>query len=171
MPQQYKCTVCGAILLWKYNQEYNSNYYVLRLYVILSSLCSIRTNCGSIDIQDRQYAYKRNIEARSLNRFSRGKPINITFYGPVFVALVIHYPLRMRRIILSSVACLALPYFSTLIKGMIFGKSYWTEKVCFDFLYSFLKKKTFLIIRRIKRDIFTNMHRFSCKVPVIRLRL
>jgi hypothetical protein len=87
----------------------------------MPSLCSIRTNCGSIGIQDRQYAYKHNIEARSLNHFSRGKPINITYYGPVSLALVIHYPLRMRRTILSSVACLALPYFSTLIKGMIFG--------------------------------------------------
>jgi hypothetical protein len=32
----------------------------------------------------------------------------------VFVALVIQHALRMRRILLSSVACLALPYVSTL---------------------------------------------------------
>jgi hypothetical protein len=32
----------------------------------------------------------------------------------VSVALVIQHAQRMRRIILSSVACLALPYFSTL---------------------------------------------------------
>ena len=69
MPQQYNCIVCGAKLLWNYNQEYNSNCYVLRLYVILPSLCSIRTNYGSIGMQDRQYAYKRNNEARSLNFF------------------------------------------------------------------------------------------------------
>jgi len=32
----------------------------------------------------------------------------------VSVALVIHHAKRMRRIIFSSVACLAVPYFSTL---------------------------------------------------------
>ena len=44
------------------------------------------------------------------------------------VALAIQYSLRMHRIILSSVTCLALPYFSAyLINGTIFGeKSYGT---------------------------------------------
>ena len=42
------------------------------------------------------------------------KNIHITFSDCVFVALDIHYAKRMRRVILSSVACLALPYFSTL---------------------------------------------------------
>jgi hypothetical protein len=45
--------------------------------------------------------------------------------------------------ILSSVACPALQYFSTfLINPTILNqkKSYWTQKVCFDFLYKFCLK-------------------------------
>jgi len=43
----------------------------------------------------------------------------------VCVALVIKHVKRMRHIILSSVASLALPYFSThFINGTILGKSY-----------------------------------------------
>jgi hypothetical protein len=56
--------------------------------------------------------YKRNTEARSRNHCCRGRAISITHY--VSVALVIQHAKRMRRIILSSVASLALPYFSTL---------------------------------------------------------
>jgi hypothetical protein len=43
-----------------------------------------------------------------------GKAESITCYVCVSVALVIQHAKRMRRIILSSVACLAVPYFSTL---------------------------------------------------------
>jgi len=41
---------------------------------------------------------------------------NITYPEGVFVALDIHHAMRMRRIILSSVSCPALPHFSTLSK-------------------------------------------------------
>jgi len=40
--------------------------------------------------------------------------ISITYSECVSVALVIQHAKRMRRIILSSVACLAVPYSSTL---------------------------------------------------------
>ena len=62
------------------------------------------------------------------------------------VALVILHAKRMRRVILSSVACPALPYFATL---------------------TFLSA-TFLILRRNQRDI--KVYRSSCKVPVILVR-
>ena len=42
------------------------------------------------------------------------KAISITYSECVFVALATQHAMRMRRIILSSVACLAVPYFSTL---------------------------------------------------------
>jgi hypothetical protein len=58
--------------------------------------------------------YKRNVEARSRDHCCRGKAISITYSECVFVALVIQHIKRMRHIILSSVACLTLPYFSTL---------------------------------------------------------
>jgi len=54
-------------------------------------------------------------------------------------------------------------------KTQFFWKSYWTQNVCFDFLYNFCLKK-FLILRRIQWDIITNVHGYSWTVPVIRVR-
>ena len=48
------------------------------------------------------------------NHYCRGKAIGITYSECVFVVLVIKYAVRMRRIILSSAACLGVPYFFTL---------------------------------------------------------
>ena len=59
------------------------------------------------------------------------------------VALGIQHAVRMRRIILPSEACPALQYFSTVShKRYDFRKkkSYWTQNVCFDFLYKFSLK-------------------------------
>jgi len=62
----------------------------------------------------RKYTYKLNIEARSRYHFCRGKAICITHAERGSVASVFQHAMRMRCIILSSVACLALPCFSTL---------------------------------------------------------
>jgi hypothetical protein len=56
----------------------------------------------------------RNIEERSHFHCWRGKAVSITYCVCVSVALVICHAKRVRRIMLSSVASLALPYFSTL---------------------------------------------------------
>jgi len=55
-----------------------------------------------------------NIEVRSCYHFCRGKAIGISYSKRMFVALVIQHEGRMRSIILSTVACRALPYFFTL---------------------------------------------------------
>jgi len=48
------------------------------------------------------------------------KTIRITYCECVFVALFIHRAMRMRRIILASVACPAVQYFSTLLQTALF---------------------------------------------------
>jgi hypothetical protein len=58
--------------------------------------------------------YKRNTEARSRDHCCRAKTVSITYSERASVALVIQLAKRMRRIILSSVAYLAVPYFSIL---------------------------------------------------------
>ena len=57
---------------------------------------------------------KHNIDARSRCHYYRGTTINITQCQYVFLALVIQRAKSMRLVILSSVACPALQYFSTL---------------------------------------------------------
>ena len=57
---------------------------------------------------------QRNIEARSRNHCCHGKAVSVTYSECVCVALVIQYVTRMLHIILSCVACLAVPYFFTL---------------------------------------------------------
>jgi hypothetical protein len=57
--------------------------------------------------------YKHNIEVRACNHCCR-KNNKITYSECLSVALVIQHEMRMRSIILSFVACLAVPYFSTL---------------------------------------------------------
>jgi hypothetical protein len=76
------------------------------------------------------YIY-RKIKARSHNHFFRGKAISSTHSEYVFVALVIQHAKRMRRIILPSVAYLALAHFFHIVsKTVSFSeKSYWTKKV------------------------------------------
>jgi hypothetical protein len=72
---------------------------------------------------DSQLTYKCNIEARSSNHCCRVQAIRSTYSEFVSVVSVIQHAKRMRRIILSSVACLAVPYFSTLShRRIIFRK-------------------------------------------------
>ena len=79
----------------------------------------------------RQYTYKSNIVARSLNHFCRGKAISFTYSELVSVALFIQHAKRMRQIVLLVVVCLTLPYFTHyLINGTIFRKKFAEHKMC-----------------------------------------
>jgi hypothetical protein len=105
------------------------------------------------------------------NHCCRGKAISIAYCEFVSVALVIQHAKRMRRIILSSVACLAVPYFSTLShkRHDFRGKNLLNIKCVFWFCLQILYE-ILLILRRIERDIIINVHRSSCKVSVIVVR-
>jgi hypothetical protein len=120
--------------------------------------------------QDRQCVFKRNIETRSRNHCCRRKAINIGYSEFVSVALVIQHAKRMRRIILSSVGCLPVPYFSTLShKRHDLQKKMLLNMKCVFWFSLQLLFETFLILRRNQRDIL-NLPRSSCKEPVILVR-
>jgi hypothetical protein len=64
----------------------------------------------------------------------------------------------------------AVPHVSTWSqKGMIFAKRL-ANVTCVHWFYLQLLSKTFLILRRIQWDITINVHKSSCKVPVILTR-
>jgi hypothetical protein len=93
------------------------------------------------------YVYRNN-EARSRNHCCHWKASISTYSECVSVALVIRHAKRMRRIILSSVACPVVPYFTTLSQKTAWlkkkTKTYWKENVCFDFFYNFSLKTSSL---------------------------
>jgi hypothetical protein len=79
----------------------------------------------------------------------------------VLVPLVIQHAQRMRRMILSSVACLAVPYFFFsvyLINGTSFGGGgkFLERKICV-LIFCTTLSKTFFILRRIQRNIVINV--------------
>jgi hypothetical protein len=74
---------------------------------------------------------ERNNEARSCNHCCSGKAMSITYSESMSVALGIQHAMRMRCIILPSVACPAVPYFSTLShKRHDFRKTLLEHKKC-----------------------------------------
>jgi hypothetical protein len=84
----------------------------------------------------------------------------------VSVALVTQHAKDMCHIIFSSVVSLAVPYFSIFShKRYYFRKSKLLNIKCVFFIFSTTLSKTFLILRRIRRDITINVHRSSCKMP------
>ena len=72
------------------------------------------TGSGALFNFPRNFWVAPRIEACSFSHFCSGKAIRITYSVSVFVALVIKHERRMRHIILSSVACTVVQYFSTL---------------------------------------------------------
>jgi len=58
----------------------------------------------------------------------------------LFVAFATQYTMRMRRVILSSVTCLAVPYFPTLSYKMarFSGKNILRQNECSGFFYNYV---------------------------------
>jgi hypothetical protein len=133
----------------------NKNYHIL--VPAAATIATNRIGCQ----QDGKY--KHNIEARSRNHCCREKAISITCSECMSVALVIQHAKRMRRIMWPVWICNIFSHY--LINGAILGKTLLNIK-CVFLLSLQLLSQTFLILRKIQRDII-NVCRSSCKVPVI----
>jgi len=133
---------------------------------------NIKAMCHHHNHFTRQAMYVQlNTEVRSCNHCHSGKAISITYSDCVFLDLGIQHAMHIRHIILSSVACLALQYFSTLPhSGTIFEKSYSTYDVCFQFSLQLLSE-IILILRKNESDMIRNVYWFSSEVPIILFRL
>ena len=94
------------------------------------------------------------MEARSCNRWGIGRAISITYSEFVLITLGIQHAMRMRDIILSSVACPVVHYFSTLshTRHGFEKKKVIEHTVCVSIFCTTLSE-TFLILRRIERDV------------------
>jgi len=76
------------------------------LYSLVIAVISSRFNIAS------QAMYvRRNIEARSCHHSRNGKAVSITYSGSASVVVIIQHAVRMRRFILSTMACPDLPFF------------------------------------------------------------
>jgi hypothetical protein len=79
--------------------------------------------------------------------------MSITYSECVFVALVIQHAMRMPHIIWLSVACQAVPCFSTLThKRHDFRKIFMEHKMRL-LIFSTVSSETFLILRGTERDM------------------
>jgi hypothetical protein len=102
-----------------------------------------------------------NIETRSCNLCCSEKTIGITYSEHVFVAL----GMQCACTILSSVACPAVQYFSTLPhKRHDFRKTKLNIKCVYLFSLQLLSG-TFLILRKIEQDMIKSVYFLYVKYP------
>jgi hypothetical protein len=97
------------------------------------------------------------------------KQINITYSECVSAALSVQHAMLMPHNVICGLSGSTIFFPHYLINGAIFQSSYWTQNVCFDFLYNFSVK--FLILRRTERDIIIRVQWSSCKGSFILLMM
>jgi hypothetical protein len=113
--------------------------------------------------------HKYRIEAHSRNHYCSEKTMSITYSECVPLAFVIQHENRMDCIILSSVACLAVPYSSTLSHKRHDFRKKVVEYKMYVLIFSTNLYEIFLILR-IQRGTTTNTHKSSYDVPVVLLK-
>jgi hypothetical protein len=135
------CETLSTALFFTYLRFGKHNWKSLLIFGVTTKFCTVQNKTGKVlDVL-------LNTEARPCNHWWSGKAISVTYSECVFVALSIQHAMRMRNIILPSVACLALPYFST---SRFSRKSYSTSNMYFDISLKF-SSETFLILWRNER--------------------
>jgi hypothetical protein len=118
--------------------------------------------------QDRQSTYKSNIEARSRNHCCRDKVVLRILSASV--ALAIQHAKRMRRITLSSAACLSIPNFSTLAHTrQAFWKKLADIKCVLIFPTTFFQnishsRKNSVRYYHSRTQVFMSSTRYSCQI-------
>jgi hypothetical protein len=141
-------------------------FFVLRKMLQLSSDKSYHTKKN-----DRRNTYKRKSEARSRSHCCSEKPKNLINIMNVCLYSSLTYPICKSYIFCAALYChlwsvwLYHIFRHYLINGTIFRKKkHWTQNLFWFCLQ--LLRETFLILRRIQRDINIKVHRCSCKVNV-----
>jgi hypothetical protein len=100
---------------------------------------------------------KRNTEAQS--RLLQWKAVSITYSECMYIALICQLAKRLRRIIVSSVACPTLSYFSKLShKRHDFRGKKIIENIMCVLMFSKTVVETFIILRIIERNIIMNAY-------------
>jgi hypothetical protein len=145
----WRCVFYQTLLQWAWSPTHSNNSRGISYIVIVC------VNSHSM--------YKRNFEAHSPKFFALVKQWLLCILS-MPVAIVVQHAVRMRRVILSSVVCPAVLYFSTyLVNGTLFeGGKILIIKRKFWFFLQF-------VCSRIQRDIIKDLY-CSCKVPVILVR-
>ena len=115
---------------WRHEVDWTGSWRSARVFYVTAGTKHVRVHNTEFLYkvkQDRHCTCKRNIQPRSLNHCCRWKAISIIYSACVSVALVIQHGKGMRCIILITVACLRLPYFSTSFHKQhnFRKKSYW----------------------------------------------
>jgi hypothetical protein len=137
-PRSRRCYVAKIRL--RHVMSSHSKYFSQIVYIYQKLVKSIstgipwRTNCDEVELTGQALNLQHNTEARSRSLSCRGKAISITYSECVSVTSVTQHAKRMRRIILSSVACPAVHIFPHYpINCTIFGKKLLNMKCVFWF--------------------------------------
>ena len=119
--------------------------------------------------QDRQYTFNEILRGVRVT-FLPSKKISITYSECVSIASVIQNTTRMRRFISWTVACPAVPHFSTLShKGHVFRKKKVLNTKYVLIFSKIFFSDIFLILRRTERNMNINVYWSTCKYQLFLL--
>jgi len=118
--------------------------------------------------QNSSCTYKRNIEALWRNHCYLGKAVSITYSERVCVAFGIQHAMRMRHSVISDLSGSAV-FFHISQMARCSEKKIIKHKMRI-LIFSATLSQIFVILKKTERDVIRNVHRSSCKVPVINVR-